>query len=106
MHGSFRAFPQGTGTARSVNQTPRSVSDRSSAPAGPPQPRTATGPPRWGELPARPELRPRRDRKSTRLNSRHGYISYAVFCLKKKKKSNFDFFYIKKKKNNHTNQQK
>src|SRR5687768_17743264 len=31
------------------------------------------------------------DRKSTRLNSSHGYISYAVFCLKKK---------IKKKKNN------
>src|SRR2546429_6013009 len=40
------------------------------------------------------ELRPRRrgskresrlDRKSTRLNSSHGYISYAVFCLKKKK---------------------
>src|SRR5687768_3932916 len=27
-----------------------------------------------------------RDRKSTRLNSSHGYISYAVFCLKKKKK--------------------
>src|SRR2546429_895512 len=34
--------------------------------------------------PARePEARP--DRKSTRLNSSHGYISYAVFCLKKKK---------------------
>src|SRR2546422_11771823 len=29
-----------------------------------------------------------RDRKSTRLNSSHGYISYAVFCLKKKKKKN------------------
>src|SRR2546422_9669382 len=28
------------------------------------------------------------DRKSTRLNSSHGYISYAVFCLKKKKKHN------------------
>src|SRR2546422_7114343 len=26
------------------------------------------------------------DRKSTRLNSSHGYISYAVFCLKKKKR--------------------
>src|SRR2546422_7065960 len=32
------------------------------------------GPPRRGP-----------DRKSTRLNSSHGYISYAVFCLKKKK---------------------
>src|SRR2546422_6665547 len=31
--------------------------------------------PTWGRL----------DRKSTRLNSSHGYISYAVFCLKKKK---------------------
>src|SRR2546422_8252768 len=28
---------------------------------------------------------PPQDRKSTRLNSSHGYISYAVFCLKKKK---------------------
>src|SRR2546422_3442274 len=28
------------------------------------------------------------DRKSTRLKSSHGYISYAVFCLKKKKKKN------------------
>src|SRR2546422_4853325 len=42
--------------------------------------------------PARDELRraaARRkfpDRKSTRLNSSHGYISYAVFCLKKKKR--------------------
>src|SRR3989449_11631256 len=31
-------------------------------------------------------LRLETDRKSTRLNSSHGYISYAVFCLKKKKK--------------------
>src|SRR2546422_4599185 len=53
---------------------------------------------RWEALPACPgsqyprceRLRgpPRRDRKSTRLNSSHGYISYAVFCLKKKKKKN------------------
>src|SRR5687768_18103758 len=47
--------------------------------------------------PASPEEEERRfhlsgsiatDRKSTRLNSSHGYISYAVFCLKKKKKKN------------------
>src|SRR5687768_17784198 len=42
-------------------------------------------------LPARAHLQARRqltsDRKSTRLNSSHGYISYAVFCLKKKKKT-------------------
>src|SRR6266568_6756317 len=39
--------------------------------------------------PARPPARGRggrRDRKSTRLNSSHSSISYAVFCLKKKKK--------------------
>src|SRR2546429_1578444 len=30
------------------------------------------------------QSRAARDRKSTRLNSSHGYISYAVFCLKKK----------------------
>src|SRR2546422_1132638 len=42
----------------------------------------AWGPFRLNQL----ELELRRDRKSTRLNSSHGYISYAVFCLKKKKK--------------------
>src|SRR5688572_31557558 len=34
------------------------------------------------------EVGPRQDRKSTRLNSSHSQISYAVFCLKKKKKKN------------------
>src|SRR2546430_309331 len=34
----------------------------------------------------RPHPQPPRDRKSTRLNSSHSQISYAVFCLKKKKK--------------------
>src|SRR2546422_3367500 len=39
-----------------------------------------------GELVRRDlEALPGADRKSTRLNSSHGYISYAVFCLKKKK---------------------
>src|SRR2546422_708059 len=33
-----------------------------------------------------PDVKITADRKSTRLNSSHGYISYAVFCLKKKKK--------------------
>src|SRR6266566_8763239 len=42
----------------------------------------------------------RRDRKSTRLNSSHLVISYAVFCLKKKKKKNFRNL-TKKKKSNH-----
>src|SRR2546430_12896274 len=35
----------------------------------------------------RPDRRPPLDRKSTRLNSSHSQISYAVFCLKKKKKT-------------------
>src|SRR5205085_10478609 len=34
------------------------------------------------------EIITRKDRKSTRLNSSHSQISYAVFCLKKKKKKN------------------
>src|SRR5687768_17840997 len=33
-----------------------------------------------------PDVVIERDRKSTRLNSSHGYISYAVFCLKKKRR--------------------
>src|SRR2546422_6968931 len=48
--------------------------------------RAAAGlPVRMGRAAPDPRLRARRDRKSTRLNSSHGYISYAVFCLKKKK---------------------
>src|ERR1041385_3659313 len=39
-----------------------------------------------GEAPLDGPLGKEADRKSTRLNSSHGYISYAVFCLKKKKK--------------------
>src|SRR2546421_7724808 len=34
-----------------------------------------------------------RDRKSTRLNSSHDQISYAVFCLKKKKKTSYCIMY-------------
>src|SRR2546429_4014997 len=51
---------------------------------------------RHAHQPAAPEPRHpfpheigRTDRKSTRLNSSHGYISYAVFCLKKKKKKHY-----------------
>src|SRR5687768_18281650 len=36
-----------------------------------------------------PYFSTKEDRKSTRLNSSHGYISYAVFCLKKKKKKKY-----------------
>src|SRR5690349_24609625 len=51
---------------------------------------TPRGPP-CGSWSSRCRTSARRDRKSTRLNSSHVEISYAVFCLKKKKK---------KKKNN------
>src|SRR5438552_10009693 len=48
-----------------------------------------------------PALLPHRDRKSTRLNSSHQIISYAVFCLKKK--TNINNKLINPKKNiNHT----
>src|SRR5687768_17640455 len=42
------------------------------------------------------------DRKSTRLNSSHGYISYAVFCLKKKKKQKNNQKYQKNKQQTNT----
>src|SRR5882757_10216613 len=55
--------------------------------------------PRW---PRRHRTRDRArglsDRKSTRLNSSHANISYAVFCLKKKKKKYDEFAFKKKKK--------
>src|SRR5471030_3485337 len=53
-----------------------------------------------GKAAARRE--PRQDRKSTRLNSSHLGISYAVFCLKKKKKKTKLIPYQKKKKNTKT----
>src|SRR5258708_11409333 len=42
------------------------------------------------------------DRKSTRLNSSHQIISYAVFCLKKKKKKNIEKDNETTRRNNHT----
>src|SRR2546429_3199720 len=63
-----------------AHRTPRSASPRPSGfPAAPTPRETALG---------QTSTPSRRDRKSTRLNSSHGYISYAVFCLKKKKKKN------------------
>src|SRR2546422_2028719 len=51
-----------------------------------------TSRPSWRQQRSKSEVRgrgraPAQDRKSTRLNSSHGYISYAVFCLKKKKET-------------------
>src|SRR5215211_8517100 len=68
-------------------------------PAGPglggPGLRRTAGPPAAGVLLGRT-----RDRKSTRLNSSHTVISYAVFCLKKKKKHT-EIYVFQKKKTNH-----
>src|SRR5689334_24322323 len=48
---------------------------------------------------ARRSIALREDRKSTRLNSSHSSISYAVFCLKKKKKKNKEKSTHRKKQN-------
>src|SRR6266581_8209365 len=59
-------------------------------------------PHRATHLPTEPPRCPQTDRKSTRLNSSHPSISYAVFCLKKKKNTH-TFLQIKKiKKHNLT----
>src|SRR3712207_8936773 len=59
----------------------RSIETRAGAEV---QPRGSRGGRPWREC---RRLRGREDRKSTRLNSSHANISYAVFCLKKKKKN-------------------
>src|SRR2546422_6473034 len=75
---------------------------RARAPRDGPRPRSSRGGSRapcpsflrrqWRSLERAPPGR--QDRKSTRLNSSHGYISYAVFCLKKKKKKKkYIYFY-------------
>src|SRR5439155_4437947 len=56
-----------------------------SSPKSAAPPRTPGSPPRSR---ATPTSAKNKDRKSTRLNSSHVAISYAVFCLKKKKKTN------------------
>src|SRR5438128_6018182 len=61
-----------------------------------PCPHLGPGPRRWRRSRSVRALCacPRRDRKSTRLNSSHGSISYAVFCLKKKKSFFFTIFFV------------
>src|SRR2546422_5783128 len=72
-----------------VTRRPRSTSRRPSEAAAMPFPSEETTPPvtktYFVELTdSPPSADGSTDRKSTRLNSSHGYISYAVFCLKKK----------------------
>src|SRR5438132_8443648 len=90
----FEAYPS---MARAANQADGTVHIRSRRrpfPAG----RNSRGRQQHADLPARTVdsswprgsrrgRRRRKDRKSTRLNSSHTVISYAVFCLKKKKKA-------------------
>src|SRR2546430_9685831 len=63
-------------------RSPRGVGARRGALLGRPVDRSGRAAPPHG----RPRALARQDRKSTRLNSSHSQISYAVFCLKKKKK--------------------
>src|SRR5437899_10103417 len=51
----------------------------------------------------RPRTQPGEDRKSTRLNSSHLGISYAVFCLKKKKKKKNESHVKSQREQNHNN---
>src|SRR2546426_5887371 len=53
-----------------------------------------------GREPGRRRAAPGRDRKSTRLNSSHLVISYAVFCLKKKNGSHFALLPVRRQKLN------
>src|SRR6266480_6429951 len=73
-------------------------------PISAPRPRARLAGPRLRRLlglhARRAGLRGGEDRKSTRLNSSHMSISYAVFCLKKKKKTLRTLYHKKKKKNN------
>src|SRR3989454_4016083 len=66
-----------------------------------PRTRRATGPLAHHPRPRSARRRPVLDRKSTRLNSSHLVISYAVFCLKKKKNAHviisYAVFCLKKK---------
>src|SRR5207245_7444471 len=102
LYPSFRLFfvrllrPPPTSTLFPYTTLFRSQPGRQRPPGRPPPgagdrpPRPSLGPPRVRRRVGRrcDETGSRADRKSTRLNSSHGSISYAVFCLKKKKKKN------------------
>src|SRR5688572_31524750 len=75
----FRSIPTTRASTRCEGTKRRP--DRRNQRSSDPQPLVEAG------VASRPELRVNvEDRKSTRLNSSHSQISYAVFCLKKKKK--------------------
>src|SRR5574337_715214 len=83
--------PGGAGAAGGIQESGRAAGAKGPLLVGK-KPR-APGIPRWSPIQDPNQARPclaseirREDRKSTRLNSSHHSISYAVFCLKKKKK--------------------
>src|SRR3712207_8760056 len=77
LHDALPISPSSPDTV-SLPPSPSTLSRRSGIPPGPPD--TVSFPPS-----PRTRSMPPADRKSTRLNSSHANISYAVFCLKKKK---------------------
>src|SRR5215475_14943516 len=82
-----------------TRQSRRRSPPYAASPRPPGRPPPPPPPPGWTPSPG--------DRKSTRLNSSHVKISYAVFCLKKKKKTkNQNIKKKKKKKNKKKNQKK
>src|SRR5205814_3493810 len=89
---SMAASPLGGGgnDTRLRQVTDRSGNCRGAACCAPTSTTLGRDRPRSRRVLLRPQRRTpcRRDRKSTRLNSSHLGISYAVFCLKKKKKEN------------------
>src|SRR3989449_8378631 len=93
VHGAAGPLPPGAAAPGAAGQLDRELSDGDRSVTGAAAharrrtAHTATPTRRQRGLARRPDRRlAREDRKSTRLNSSHGYISYAVFCLKKKKK--------------------
>src|SRR5205809_2578161 len=86
--GGFTAST-GSGQPTASTLVPAGVLGHWSMPSGTPSRSLSNGQPLASTVACRTESTnvPTQDRKSTRLNSSHGYISYAVFCLKKKTKN-------------------
>src|SRR3712207_7520190 len=86
----FRSERDRDGQDESGGSDPAAARQRNAAPRGEPsdhgQHDASERQGAAGEVP----LRRQQDRKSTRLNSSHANISYAVFCLKKKKRDELD----------------